>query len=123
MPLPELPWNTTNGMGVCDARYHFVMVDVGDTGRQSDSSVYNNGNVGYAIENNLLGIPKDSKVRNSNRVLPYVFVADDAFGLKRYMMKPYPSTNLGTEKLIFNYRLSCARRIIKNTFGIAANRF
>eukprot|EP00112_Aurelia_sp_Birch-Aquarium-sp1_P018164 Seg4296.2 transcript_id=Seg4296.2/GoldUCD/mRNA.D3Y31 product="putative nuclease HARBI1" protein_id=Seg4296.2/GoldUCD/D3Y31 len=110
-------------MGVCDAKYRFTMVDIGDTGRQSDGSVYNNGNVGYAIENNLLGIPKDSKFRNSHRILPYVFVADDAFGLKRHMMKPYPATNLGTEKLIFNYRLSRARRIIENTFGIAANRF
>ena len=64
------------------------MVDIGDAGRQSDGSVYNNGNVGYAIENNLLNIPKDCKLQNSDRVLPYVFVADDAFGLKRHMMKP-----------------------------------
>ena len=110
-------------MGVCDANYRFIMVDIGDTGRQSDGSIYNNGNIGYAIENNLLGIPKDSRLKNSSRILPYVFVADDAFGLKRHMMKPYSSSNLGTEKLIFNYRLSRARRIIENTFGIAANRF
>ena len=99
------------------------MVVIRDTGRQSDGSVYNNGNVGYAIENNLLGIPKDSRLKNSNRILTYVFVADDAFGLKRHIIKPYSSTNLGIEKLILNYRLSRSRRLIDNTFGIAANRF
>ena len=63
------------------------------------------------------------KLPKSDKVLPYVFVADDAFGLRRHMMKPYPSTNLPTQKLVFNYRLSRARRIIENTFGIAASRF
>ena len=110
-------------MGVCDANYHFIMVDIGDTGSQSDGSIYNNSNIGYAIENNLLGIPKDIRLKNSSRILPFAFVADDAFRLKHHMMKPYSSSYLGTEKINFNYRLSCARRIIENTFGIAANRF
>ena len=56
-------------------------------------------------------------------MLPYVFVADDAFGLKKHMVKPHPFTNLGTDKLIFNCRISRARRVIENTFGMAASRF
>ena len=39
------------------------MVDIRDTGRQSDSSIYGNCNFGYSIENNLLGIPKDNRLR------------------------------------------------------------
>ena len=50
--------------------------------------VYNNSQLGFAIENNILKILEDSKiVNNCNKILPYVFVADDAFGLKRHMIK------------------------------------
>ena len=54
---------------------------------------------------------------------PYVFLGDDAFGLKPYLLKPYPGQNLPLDQRVYNYRLSRARRIIENTFGIAASRF
>ena len=110
-------------LGVCDAKYKFILVDIGDSGRQSHGSVYNNSYLGLAIENKRLSIPKDSQCRKSNKILPYVFEGDDAFGLKRHLMKPYPSTKLSIDKCIFNYRLSRARRVIENIFGIAASRF
>ena len=71
-------------MEVCDANYRFIMVDIGDTGRQIDGSIYNNGNIGYAIENNLLGIPKDSRLKNCSCILPCVFLAYDASRLKHH---------------------------------------
>ena len=70
-------------LGVCDANYKFTLVDIGDSGRQSDGSVYANSNLGYAIENKLLNVPPDAKITGSAKVLPYVFVGDDAFGLKK----------------------------------------
>ena len=39
---------------VCDANYKFILVDIGDSGRQSDGSVYANSNLGFAIERKLL---------------------------------------------------------------------
>jgi hypothetical protein len=60
-------------MGVCDAHNKFILVDVGDTGRQSDGSVYNNCYLGYAIENNLLNLPDSEKITSNCDIdLPYV---------------------------------------------------
>ena len=110
-------------LAVCDGQYKFLLVDIGDAGRQSDGSVYSNSDLGYAIDNGILNFPSPSKVGNSNEVFPYVFLADDAFGLKTYLMKPYPGSNLQENEKIFNYRFSRGRRVIENTFGIAASRF
>ena len=55
--------------------------------------------------------------------LPYVIVGDEAFPLKTYLLKPYPSRQLDLSKRIFNYRLSRARRVVENVFGILASRF
>ena len=38
-------------MAIYNARYQFTIVDIGDSGRQRDGSVYANSNLGYAIEN------------------------------------------------------------------------
>ena len=50
-------------------------------------------------------------------------VADEAFLLKEYIMKPYSQKNLTRENRIFNYRLSQARSIVESAFGILANCF
>ena len=99
------------------------MVDIGDSGRQSDGSVHTNSQLGYAIANILLNIPKEEMLRDSNRILPTVTVGDDAFGLKAHKMKPYRNQNLPIDRRGFNYRLSRTRRIVEKAFGIAASRF
>ena len=110
-------------MAVCDSKYCFTLVDIGDSGSQSDGSVFANSFLGHAIENDMLNIPKLSPLPNSETCLPFVFVGDDAFWLKENMMKPYPSQNRTLEEKVFDYRLSRARRIIENSFGIATARF
>ena len=39
------------------------------------------------------------------------------------MLKPYSERYLDQDQLVFDYRLSCARRVVENLFGIMAKRF
>ncbi|XP_047132525.1 putative nuclease HARBI1 [Hydra vulgaris] len=109
-------------MAVCNANYEFTLVDIGDTGRNSDGGVFGNSKMGIAFETKLLHIPEPNEPSGSSIKLPYVLIGDEAFPLKKYHMKPYPREILSLKERIYNYRLSRARRIIENTFGILAAR-
>ncbi|XP_065673860.1 putative nuclease HARBI1 [Hydra vulgaris] len=109
-------------MAICNANYEFTLIDIGDTGRNSDGGVFKSSKIGIAFESNLLHIPEPKKPNGSNVKLPYVLIGDEAFPLKKYLMKPYPKEILSLKERIYNYRLSRARRIIENTFGILAAR-
>ena len=97
------------------------MVYIGDSGRQTAGSVYVNSQLGFCIENKKLSIPAWDEIVNDLGVkVPYVFVANGAFGLKPHMMKPYPGQKLTISRPIFNYSLSRVRRVIKIAFDIMA---
>ena len=113
-------------LAICNAKYEFTLVSVGSAGRQSDGGVYNSSSICQAIDNNLLDFPPPQVLPNSHdsEKLPFVFVADEAFAMKTNMMRPYPRRKeLDRSETIFNYRLSRARRVIENAFGILASRF
>lgn len=97
-------------MAIVDDDYCFRYIDVGASGMASDGSVFRNCSIYNKLESNLL--PNGG-----------VIVADAAFPLKLYIIKPYPGDNLTLAQKIFNYRLSRARRIVENAFGILVSRF
>ena len=43
---------------VCDSKYRFALVDIGESGSQNDGSVFANSFLGHATENAMLNIPK-----------------------------------------------------------------
>lgn len=110
-------------LAVVDYDYRFLYVDVGTQGRVGDAGVFQNSELFRALENNELGIPEAAPIPGTDVISPYVIVADEAFPLKTYLMKPYAQRGLNQAERIFNYRLSRARRIVENAFGILAARF
>lgn len=98
---------------VVDAQYRFIYIDVGTNGRMNDASIFGKSLFNEKLTTNSLNLPNNS-----------VFVADDAFPLRTNILKPYSRIGMLTRKQkIFNYRLSRARRIVENAFGILVARF
>lgn len=110
-------------MVLADANYKIIYMDVGNKGRISDGGVFSQCTLSQAFEKNSLNIPSATPLQEHNESVPYVIVADDAFPLKPYIMKPFAQKNLSGPERIFNYRLSRARRVVENVFGIMSARF
>lgn len=111
-------------LGLVNANYQFMLVDFGTKGRISDGSVLQNTTFFEKLINEELSIPCADNIGGSSKQFPYVFVCDGAFALRTDMLKPFRQSQLDSrEKKIFNYRLSRARRIVENAFGILASRF
>ena len=96
---------------------------MGSRGLASDAQIYNHSELKEFAEDGPLGLPPTDPVPNDYQDVPYYLLGDDAFALRETMMKPYSQWGLGNKEGIFNYRLSCARRVVENVFGILANCF
>ena len=94
-------------MALVDANYKFIYINVGAYGRNSDGGIFSN----FLPQAVNLG------------PLPYVIVGDEAFPLQKHLMRPFPGKQCSEDKQLFNYRLSRARRVVENAFGILASRW
>ena len=109
-------------MAVAGPNYECLYANVGTNGRISDGGVWNKCGLAKSIGDETILLPPPQCLPFGVKELPYVFVADDAFALKKNVMKPYPQSGLTQDKRVYNYRLSRARRIVENLFGIIASR-
>ena len=111
-------------MALVDADYKFTWVEVGSNGSAGDAQVFNNGELKEFIEHGRMNFPPpEEPLPNDDEDMPFFIIGDDAFALRKWLMKPYSIRNMTRHQRIFNYRLSRARRIVENAFGILAHRF
>ncbi|KAM7313882.1 protein ALP1-like [Ixodes scapularis] len=110
-------------MALVDSDLKFLYADVGRDGRMNDSGVWAATDLRARIARGIAEFPKAAQLPNSTKTAPFVIVGDETFGMKPYLMRPFPASELEDAERIFNYRLSLGRRIVENGFGILRNRF
>lgn len=110
-------------MAVVSASYRFMLVDIGAQGRHSDGGIFLNSIMGQMFHQDKLDIPMLSVCSVDRSLLPYMLIADEAFQLNKFTLRPYPGRSITEEQKIFNFRLSRARRVVESAFGIMATKF
>ena len=95
-------------MALVNAQYQVIYANIGAMGRNNDASVFMDSDLSQGLENDTLMVPPPECPPNSNIFMPYVVIADDAFPLTKYLMKPYSNRQLSREKQHYNYRHSRA---------------
>lgn len=106
-------------LAIVDAEYNFIYANIGAKGKSSDGGLFRETAFYEKLTNNTLSLPPSETLESTNVQLPYVLVGDSAFALSENLMRPYLGTHeKGNIKRIFNYRLSRARRIVENVFGV-----
>ncbi|KXJ17332.1 hypothetical protein AC249_AIPGENE16320 [Exaiptasia diaphana] len=90
-----------------------------DCGSNNDSGVLSHSEMGIALDMGTQNFPESEHLEGcAIPKLPYFIAGDEAFGLKPWLQRPYPGKNMTERQRIFNYRISRARRVIENSFGI-----
>ena len=81
---------------------------MGTAGSCSDAQIFNASQLKRRIEDGRIGFPDPAPITQGGRDVPYFILADDAFALKTWLMKPYGRRLLTREERIANYRISRA---------------
>ena len=100
----------------------FLHVATGYPGSIHDGRMWRSSGIFQKVENREIFLCPEEIVENI-RIKPLI-LADGAYPLSRYLMKPYPLTNALTPTQIkFNKKLSGARVNVERAFGILKARW
>lgn len=110
-------------MAVCDARYRFMLFDIGAFGSDSDGGILLRSVFGKALYGDTLNLPKETaRLPENAKETPCYFVGDEVFQMSINVMRPYSGRALNDKKEFLT--IDChARRTIENIFGILAVRW
>ena len=109
-------------LALVDADYRFLYVDVGSSGREGDAGTFHKFDLKNMVDGKTAGFPKAEILQGTSQTCEYHIIEDEAFPLRKDLMKPFSHRNLEHTQEIFNYRISHARRVVKNAFDVLANR-
>lgn len=99
---------------IVNANYEFLYMHIDTNEPVSDGGIWSSTGIYKRLKAVRLNILQPTKINNTDYVLPYIFIGDDAVSLMDEEIH---------DEEIFNYRLCGARRAVENVFGILASRF
>lgn len=79
------------------------MIDVGSYGKYSDAGVFANSAIPTNIENGALLLPKAKHLPTSQQKTPFVFIGDEAFPLRTYLMRSFPARRIQNDRATLYY--------------------
>lgn len=83
---------------VVDSDGKFIFIEVGAPGKRHDSHTFRSSNLYKKIVSKQLNVPKGIPLPFSNVITPFVLIADGAYPISQYLLKPYRGKNLTTKK-------------------------
>ena len=81
-------------MSAANANYELLYCDIGTNGRVSDGGVIENIKFYEKLLHEELNLPLQRKPDNSTSDLPYVFVGDETFALRKDLLKAFSQNSL-----------------------------
>ena len=82
-------------------------------------SVLKESAFGPVFENKRFDLPPPKSPPNTDKKLPFVFLAHEAYPLRENLLTPCARRSLSNPSRIFNARLSRARKSVECAFGLA----
>ena len=80
-------------LAVCDARYNFSLIAIGQFGPNNDSGVLKNSDFGKAFKDGYYDYPAPEDIPGCRmKEVPFFLVGDEIFPLKRSYLRPSPGT-------------------------------
>ena len=110
-------------MAVSDAKHRFIIVESGASGKRADANIFLKSCFAQKLRTGKLNLPPPCPLNGVNGNMPFFFIGDNAYPKSGNFATPFKGVHLRDEEIIYNYRLSRARRIVENAFGILCARF
>lgn len=85
-----------------DADYNSLWIDVG-LGHMPVTQIFNASELKEWVDDGTIGLPEP--IRYGDQDMPYFILGDDAFGLRKYPMKPYSRRITYERLLVYNYMI------------------